>query len=121
VHGADGLDEITTTGSTAVYEVDGEEIREAEWSPADFGVKTARRSDLQGGDPVVNREIALAVLSGASGPQRDIVLVNSAAALVAAGRAPSLPEAMVLAAKSIDCGSAKSALDRLTEFTNRVS
>jgi anthranilate phosphoribosyltransferase len=119
VHGSDGLDEITTTGSTYVFEIVSGVIVESEWTPGDFGVKPALARDLQGGDPAVNREIALAVFSGATGAQRNIVLVNAAAALVAAGKAASREEGMKLAADSVDSGEAKRALDRLVAFTKR--
>ncbi len=90
VHGADGLDEVTTTGSTIVFEVAGRQVTPLSWSPADFGVAPANAVDLSGGDPAQNRDIAIAVLQGEHGPRRDIVLVNAAAALLAAGPATDL-------------------------------
>lgn len=118
VHGSDGMDEITTTGSTAVFEVQGGTVNEHCWMPEDFGVKRASMADLAGGDAPVNREIAERILDGGHGPARDIVLVNSAAALLVAGEAQSLKQAMRLAAESIDSGAALEKLWRLREFSS---
>jgi anthranilate phosphoribosyltransferase len=117
VHGSDGLDEVTTTGSTLVFEVTGANVRSFTWTPADFGVPQARTEDLRGGDRACNAAIATAILQGQPGAQRDIVLVNSAAALVAAGAAANLREAMERAAQSIDSGAAWTKLRRLAEFS----
>jgi len=117
VHGSDGLDEITTTGSTTVFEVTANNVQPLSWSPADFGIPQARAADLAGGDREYNRQIALAILEGTLGPSRDIVLVNAAAALVAAGVAANLHEGMRRAAESLDSGAARSKLERLAEFT----
>jgi len=119
VHGADGLDEITTTGPTSVFEVCGSRVQTFTWTPADFGVKEAAAQDIAGGDRSANREIAEAVLGGSSGPRRDIVLVNAAAALVVADRAADLEDAMRLAADSIDSGAAQSKLAALADFSRR--
>src|SRR5271154_35210 len=100
VHGSDGLDEVTITGSTLVFEVTGSHVRSFTWTPADFGVAPATSEALRGGDRACNAAIATAILQGATGAQRDIVLVNSAAALVAAGTTTDLREAMERAAKS---------------------
>lgn len=117
VHGSDGLDEITTTGTTLVFEIAGPEVRSFEWSPADFGVEPADADALHGGDRARNAAIARAVLHGARGAQRDIVLVNSAAALLAAGVAENPLEAVRRAAASIDSGAAWKKLQALGEFT----
>jgi anthranilate phosphoribosyltransferase len=118
VHGFDGLDEVSTTGPTLVYEVVRGAVRKHVWTPKDFGVRQALLSDLEGGDRERNAGIARAVLGGAPGPQRDIVVVNAAVALVAAGCAESLRDAVRRAAESIDSGAAKSALDRLATFSS---
>ena len=115
VHG-EGLDEITTTGTTLVFEITGSEVRSFEWTPADFGVPEANIEDLGGGDRARNAEIAIAVLKGRPGPQRDIVLVNSAAALLVSGIADSPLAAMERAAQSIDSGAAWAKLQALAEF-----
>ena len=117
VHGSDGLDEITTTGPTAAFEIVRGQVTRRTLDPADFGVPHADPTDLKGGDPETNREIARAVLAGASGPQRDIVLVNAAAALVAAGRASDFPEGMGIAAQSVDSGAARRKAEELARFT----
>ena len=117
VHGSDGLDEVTTTGPTTIFEVRPNSVRKFRWTPADFGVPTAAAADLAGGDRAHNREIAIQILEGAPGPRRDIVLVNTAAALMAAGVAADPAEAMQLAATSIDSGSARTKLQQLAAFT----
>ena len=117
VHGADGLDEVSTTGPTLVFEIMGNDVRRFQWTPADFGVPQADIGELRGGDRARNCEIATAVLQGQGGAQRDIVLVNSAAALLAAGLADSPRHAMERAAQSIDSGAAWSKLQKLAEFT----
>ena len=84
--------------------------------PGDFAVPTAKAEDLRGGDRQVNLEIANSVLAGARGPRRDIVLVNVAAALVAAGKAETFLEAMALGVVSIDSGAARRKVEALAEF-----
>jgi anthranilate phosphoribosyltransferase len=117
VHGSDGLDEVTTTGSTLVFEVTGSRVRSFTWTPADFGIPQTNPEALHGGDRACNAAIATAILQGQPGAQRDIVLVNSAAALVAAGACVDLREAMDRAAQSIDSGAARTKLRRLVEFS----
>jgi anthranilate phosphoribosyltransferase len=118
VHGSDGLDEITTTGTTLVFEITGSDVHSFHWTPADFGVRQADIGELRGGDRARNSEIAMAVLQGEVGAQRDIVLVNSAAALVVSGIADSPLDAMERAAHSIDSGAAWTKLRQLIEFTH---
>lgn len=117
VHGSDGLDEVTTTGPTAVFEVTREGVRRFEWGPSDFGVEQAEPSDLAGGDRVVNCEVATSILRGQGGPQRDIVLVNAAAALLAADVVTDLGDAMQRAGESVDSGAAWEKVEQLREFT----
>src|SRR5580658_4597823 len=117
VHGSDGLDEVTTTGSTLVFEVTGARVHSFHWTPADFGIPPANPEALRGGDRACNAAIATAILQGQPGAQRDIVLVNSAAALVAAGACIDLREAMDRAAHSIDSGAARTKLRLLAEFS----
>jgi len=116
VHGSDGLDEITTTGSTLVFEIRDGKVERRTLEPEDFAIHRARPEDLKGGDKARNLEIATAVLDGAHGPARDIVLVNSAAALVAAGKADTFLEGMALAAVSIDSGAARAKVAELARF-----
>ena len=117
VHGSDGLDEITTTGPTLVYEIRGGKVEARQVGPADFGVAAAPTAALKGGGREENLAIAHAVLAGERGPRRDIVLVNAAAALVAADRANDFPAAMALAGESIDTGAAREKVEALARFT----
>lgn len=118
VHGADGLDEMTTTGVTYVAALEGGKIREFEVTPADAGLPVADPAALKGGDPTANAEALRALLQGAPGAYRDIVLLNAAASLVVAGKAATLKDGVALAAKSIDGGAAQAALDKLVAITN---
>jgi anthranilate phosphoribosyltransferase len=120
VHGSDGLDEVTTTGPTTVFEVICQRVREFAWTPADFGVKQSTAADLTGGDRAANRKIAVAVLQGEQGPRRDIVLVNAAAALLAAEVSADPREAMSRAGESIDAGAAWAKVEKLAEFCRAV-
>src|SRR5437764_3208852 len=113
VHGADGLDEITITGSTKIGEVRGEWVRVYEITPEQFGLERAPLSEISGGDLKQNAQIIREILEGKKSPRRDVVLMNAAAALVAAGRADSLTEAIPLAVNSLDSGAARVKLNSL--------
>jgi anthranilate phosphoribosyltransferase len=117
VHGSDGLDEITTTGPTLMFEINEGAMRRRTVEPPDFGVGLARPEDLKGGSPGRNFEIARAVLGGERGPKRDIVVVNAAAALVAAGTAETFLHGAALAAVSIESGAAEEKAEALARFT----
>lgn len=117
VHGAGGLDEISLSGETFVTEVKGRAIRRLTVSPEDFGVSRAPLEAVHGGTPVENAAKIRAILHGAIGPPRDIVVVNAAAALVAAGIAPNFSEGAHLAAKALSSGAAKNKLQELVDFT----
>jgi anthranilate phosphoribosyltransferase len=117
VHGSDGLDEITTTGPTRAFEIRNGSVSEIEMAPEDFGVTRAQPGDLAGADREDNRRIAEAILSGEKGPRRDIVLVNAAAGLVAAGVTPDFRTGMEAARESIDSGAAARKVRELAEFT----
>jgi anthranilate phosphoribosyltransferase len=119
VHGEDGLDEISISGRTKIGEVRGEWVRVYEVTPEQFGLQKAPLSTITGGDLKTNADIIRSILAGEKSPRRDIVLMNASAALVAAGRADSLAEAMPLAVQSIDSGAAGKKLAALAEFTNR--
>ncbi|MGH2671805.1 MAG: anthranilate phosphoribosyltransferase [Actinomycetota bacterium] len=110
--GADGLDELTTTGPSTVYEVVGGEVDETTLDPDDVGLSRASTEDLRGGDAVASASIARAVLEGKPGPRRDVVLLNAAAALEVAGRASELADGVEIAARSIDSGDAAATLER---------
>ena len=121
VHGCDGLDEITIGGTTRVAEVRDGQVRTYEVTPEEFGLKRAPIESISGGDAAENARIIQEVLAGKKSPCRDVVLLNAAATLVAAGRANLLSEAMPIAAKSVDSGAARSRLDSLVAFTQRHS
>lgn len=114
VHGADGLDEITTTGVTHVAELKpGGAIETYEITPADAGLETAALDDLKGGEPEENAAAVRALLRGETGAYRDIVLFNAGAALTLAGLAEDFTDGARQAASAIDDGRAQSALERL--------
>ncbi len=117
VHGLDGLDEITITGPTRVAEVRDGSIRSYEVVPEEFNIKRSSLEDIAGGDAVENAAIVRDVLSGRKSPRRDVVQLNAAAALVAAGRVNHLGDGIPLAAKSIDSGAAAARLTALISFT----
>jgi anthranilate phosphoribosyltransferase len=118
VHGLDGLDEITVTAATRVAEVREGMVRTYEVTPEEFGMSRARIEDILGGDANDNAAIIRSVLGGAKSAQRDVVLLNAAAALVAASRADHLADALPLAAQAIDSGAAAEKLNALIKFTN---
>lgn len=115
VHGSDGLDELTTTTSSFVAALEDNEIREFEVSPATLGLETAKPEALVGGTPAENAISLRQVLEGKIGPYRDIVLLNSAAALVVAENAADLADGLTKAAASIDSGRALERLNLLIE------
>jgi anthranilate phosphoribosyltransferase len=117
VHGLDGLDEITITGPTRIAEVNNGSVRTCEITPEEFGMKRASLEDIAGGDAVANAAIIREVLNGRRSPKRDVILLNAAAALVVAGKADHLAQAVPLAAKSIDSGAAAQKLAALLRFT----
>jgi anthranilate phosphoribosyltransferase len=118
VHGHDGLDELTTTGSTDVAEVKDGQVTVFEVTPADAGLSPARLSDLKGGDAQTNAAAIRDVLAAKKGPFRDIVLLNAAAALIVGGKAANLTDGVAMAAHAIESGAAKAALDKLIAITN---
>jgi len=118
VHGLDGLDEITITGPTRVAEVREGTVRSYEVTPEEFGMSRAELDAISGGDAADNAAIIREILGGEKSPRRDVVLLNAAAALVAAGRSDHLGAAIPLAAHSIDSGAAARRLASLVRFTN---
>ncbi|MFL6416551.1 MAG: anthranilate phosphoribosyltransferase [Bryobacteraceae bacterium] len=117
VNGGDGLDEITTTTHTTIFQVDGGKVQKGRWLPSDFGLEQSSPEDLKGGDAETNAGIIRSVLEGERGPARDVVLANAAAALVTGQRASELKPAVAIAAESIDSGAARRTLDELVRFT----
>jgi anthranilate phosphoribosyltransferase len=113
VHGADGLDEISLSGETLVAEVQNGEVRRYTVTPEEFGARRAPMDALRGGTPEENAEIIRRVLGGEQGPRRDIVMINAAAALVAAGVARNFREGAELAATALKSGAAEAKLAAL--------
>ncbi|MBI5491753.1 MAG: anthranilate phosphoribosyltransferase [Deltaproteobacteria bacterium] len=118
VRGEDGLDEITLTGPTRVTELKDGKIRTYHVKPEDFGFEKCAPADLKGGEPERNAEIILGVLNGVKGPARDVVLLNSAAAITASGKTATIEEGIAAARGSIDSGAAMDRLERLKRITN---
>lgn len=119
VHGADGLDELSTTGYTKVSESRGHAVQTFYVHPADFGLAKATPESLKGGDAQKNASIVRAVLSGEKGPQRDVVLLNAGAALFVAGEADTVGAGITKAAAAIDSGKAAKVLEQLVHVSNR--
>ncbi len=117
VHGEDGLDEITTTSPTRVSELKEGKVTTYSIKPEDFDIKRAKPDDILGGDVPHNVKIAHDVLEGKKGPQRDIVLLNASAAIVAGGKASDLKEGIKLAKKAIDSGKVKEKLELLKKYS----
>jgi anthranilate phosphoribosyltransferase len=116
--GEDGLDELTTTGSSMVFDVRDGDVREGHLDPETLGLARAKLSDLRGGLATEAATIARAVLSGEVGPRRDVVVLNAAAALEVAGRASDLADGIQVAAAAIDTGAASASLDRWVTVSN---
>jgi len=117
VHGEDGMDEITLTAPTLVGEVRDGEVRTYRITPEDFGFNRSDTSALRGGDPATNAAILRGILEGQNGPRRSVVLLNAAAALIAADLADGFADGIGLAAESIDSGAAKGRLEKLVEVS----
>jgi anthranilate phosphoribosyltransferase len=121
VHGADSLDEISNTGESRVSEVREGMVRSYTVRPEDFGLPRTTIAELMGGDREENARIIRAILAGEPGAKRDIVLMNSAAALVAGAKARDLKEGVGLAAHAIDSGAALRKLEALITLSRRLS
>jgi anthranilate phosphoribosyltransferase len=117
VHG-DGLDELSTAGATSVAAFEDGKVRTFEIVPEDFGLARARLEDIRGGEPQHNAELMRDLLAGVGGPLRDVVLLNSGAALLVAGRVATVEAGIELAARAIDTGAAQRVLDELVARTN---
>ncbi|MEJ5364632.1 MAG: anthranilate phosphoribosyltransferase [Desulfosoma sp.] len=117
VHGHDGLDEITVCAPTRVTELQDGLLRTYDLDPERILGRTADPEALRGGSPQENAKILRSILEGAAGPRRDVVVLNAAAALVAAGSAEDLKEGVRLAEQSLDSGAARAKLDALVRFT----
>jgi anthranilate phosphoribosyltransferase len=117
VHGS-GLDELTTAGVTTVAALEGGKVETFEVVAQDVGLPPARLEDLRGGEPQHNARLMQDLLAGVGGPLRDVVLLNSGAALLIAGRADALEAGIELAARSLDSGAARRVLEQLVARTN---
>ncbi len=120
VHGADGLDELSTTGVSQVAELKDGRVSTFEVTPDQAGLPTAKLDDLKGGDAARNAHVLQAMLDGEHGPFRDVVILSSAATLIVAGKAEDLKQGAAMAAKAIDGGGARAALARLCAITNET-
>ncbi|HVV80181.1 MAG TPA: anthranilate phosphoribosyltransferase [Pseudolabrys sp.] len=118
VHGSDGLDEITTAGSTSVAALENGQIRTFEVTPEDAGLTRSQPGALKGGDGEANARTLLDVLKGKKSAYRDVSLLNAGAALIVAGKAKTLKDGVALAAKSVDSGEAEGRLQRLIKVSN---
>ncbi len=118
MHGADGLDELSTTGPSQVVEMKNGEIREFEITPEQYGLAKVELAALKGGTPEENAEALMALLQGASGPYRDVTLLNAGAAIMIGGKCATVEEGIKLAAQSIDDGAALTAFETLKRISN---
>ena len=118
VCGSDGMDEITLTGATAIATVTADGVKIGRITPEEFGFQPCIMADLRGGNAQENAAIVRAVLAGETGPKRDVVLLNTAYALVAAGKVATPKEGIHLAAEAIDSGRALAQIEKLAQLTN---
>ncbi len=121
VHGADGLDELSTTGENIITEIKDGQLMTYKLNPEDFGFKKARLEDLKGNDPENNAMIINQIFMGEPGPKRDIVVLNAGAAIYAAGLTKDIKVGFKRAAETIDGGHALNKLNELKKFTNNVN
>jgi anthranilate phosphoribosyltransferase len=119
VHGADGLDELSTTGYTKVSECRGGAVQTFYVHPADFGLPKVTAESLKGADAKTNTAIVLGVLRGEQGPARDVVLLNAGAALFVGSHAETVKSGIAKAAAAIDSGAALDVLNRLIAISNQ--
>lgn len=121
VHGADGLDEVSTTGYTKVSEFKNGSVRTFHVHPADFGLPKSAPNDLKGGDAQENAAIARRILAGEPGAPRDIVVLNAGASLLIAGAVTSIGDGIAMAARALDDGSAAARLERMATTSQSVT
>jgi anthranilate phosphoribosyltransferase len=117
----DGLDEMSTSGTTRVVEVEGGDLRRYEITPEDVGLPRAAFDDVQGGTPEHNADVTRRVFAGEAGPQRDLCALNAGAAIYVAGRAGSIEEGVRAAESALDSGAAAATLDRLATLTRELA
>jgi anthranilate phosphoribosyltransferase len=119
VHGHDGLDEITTTDATTIWHIRDGEVSEEIFEPESVGLPRVSMDDLRGGTAAENAAVVRSILNGATGPHRDVVMLNAAASLVVTGAATDFRHGLVLAADSVSSGAASRSLDLLVDESNR--
>jgi len=120
VHGMCGMDEISTLGETQVSELKDGTVGTKMWAPEDFGLKQAEPEDIAGGDVAESAQALVSVLEGEPGPRRDIVALNTAAAIYVGGLVENVPEGLKLAQDTIDSGVAKEKLEQLVALSNKA-
>jgi anthranilate phosphoribosyltransferase len=120
VHGLEGLDEISIAGPTRVFSVRGDRVEQIQIRPSDFNLEERPLTDVAGGDPAHNADVIRRVFAGEPGPPRDFMLLNSAAALLVAGRVADLSEGVKLAGATLDSGAARSKLAEFVAATHAV-
>jgi len=121
VHGDDGLDEVSVSTTTRVYEMKDGAVVSSSIAPTDFGLAPHDEASVRGGSPAQNAEALRGVLAGTPGPLRDFTLLNAAAALVAADLARDMQAGLVLATQSIDSGAARERLEAWVRISNEVA
>jgi anthranilate phosphoribosyltransferase len=121
VSSADGLDELSTSATTRVVEVDGSELRAYDVAPEDVGLERTPFDVVAGGTPQANAATARRILAGERGPQRDLAVLNAGAAVYVSGRVDSLSAGVLAAQEAIDSGAAAAALERVVELTGRLA
>jgi anthranilate phosphoribosyltransferase len=121
VSSADGLDEMSTSGTTRVVEVDGEDVHGYDMGPEDVGLPRADPAAIQGGTPDVNADTTRRIFAGEPGPARDLAALNAGAAIYVSGQVGSLEEGVRAAEAALDDGRAAAALDRLTALTHELA
>jgi anthranilate phosphoribosyltransferase len=118
-HALDGMDEISLSGPTHLWDLNEGRVGESQIDPLEFGIPRAEGAELKGGDAERNAQVAVAVLEGLSGPMRDVIVINSAAGAIACGLAGDFPTAIGIVSESIDRGDARRALTALVEVSNK--
>ena len=121
VHGADGIDEISTTGYTKVSECRDGSVHTFYIHPSDFGMTKAAPGELKGGDADHNAAIIRSILAGAHGPQRRVVVLNAGAGLFVAGKAGSIPDGIRMACQAIDSGAALRTLEQMVRSSQKAA
>lgn len=120
VSGDGGIDEISLSGTTVIFDVQQDGVTRSEFHPEDVGIRTAHARDIAGGDPLFNAGIIRDIFNGEKGPKRDVVVINAAAAFVASGRAPDMLQGVKEAEHAIDEGYARHALERAVLLSQQI-